>query len=224
MRRNRRSNCSRSLPVKKLAAVGLLCLSMLFASCAGENAAPKQSAAPAPQPGKIISFYPGQAAVAPGDKAQVCYGVENVKSVRFEPAVMEIRPLTTKCVWFTPPESMDLTLIAEGEDGKELRETIAVKVAAGAAPTTKTARQPVPQTGLIETFIATASSVSPGGSTMICYVLREQATMTMDPPSGPLGNDLRKCVQVRPTATTTYTLSASANGKTDSAKVKVTVE
>ncbi len=199
---------------------------LLLGSCASE--APK----PAPRAdargsAKILIFYPGQPAVAPGDQAQFCYGVENAVSVRLEPPVEEIRPLTTKCVWFKPSGSMKLTLVATGADGKDVRASIDITVKAGAPPATRVPAE-VPsgasEGSLIETFIATATSIPPGGGSTVCYVLRETAAVTLEPHSGDLGNDLRKCILLRPKATTSYTLTARAGEETDSATVTIRVE
>jgi hypothetical protein len=190
-----------------------------------ETKGPAGNAAEAkkPAPPKIVSFYPGQPAVAPGDQAQFCYGVEDAVSVRLEPPVEEIRPLTSKCVWFKPSGSMKLTLIATGAGGEEARESIDITVRAGAPASTVTP-ETAAASGIIETFVATATTVSPGGASTICYVLREPATLTMQPASGDLGSDLKKCVLVRPKATTKYTLTARAGGRSDSASVTVRVE
>lgn len=205
---------------------GLVGLLLLLAGCGPSEtkAPPGQGAGAAkPAPPKIVTFYPGQAAVAPGDQAQFCYGVENAVSVRLEPPVEEIRPLTSKCIWFKPSGSMQLTLIATGAGGDEARETIDITVRAGAPPSTATPGASA-EAGIIETFIATATTISPGGGSTICYVLREPAALTMQPASGDLGTDLKKCVLVRPKVTTKYTLTAKAGGRTDSASVTVRVQ
>ena len=198
---------------------------LLLASCATEPSKPA-SETEAPAPAKILSFYPGQPAVAPGDQAQFCYGVENAVSVRLEPPVEQIRPLTTKCVWFKPSGSMKLTLVATGADGKDVRASIDIAVKAGAPPATSVPVAPngAREGSLIETFIATATSIPPGGGSTVCYVLREPAAVTLQPPSGALGSDLRKCILLRPATTTTYTLTARAGEKSDSATVTIRVE
>lgn len=205
---------------------GLVGLLVLLAGCgSSETKAPSKQGAEAAKPAqpKIVSFYPGQPAVAPGDQAQFCYGVENAVSVRLEPPVEEIRPLTSKCVWFKPSGSMKLTLIATGAGGEESRESIDITVRSGAPSSMETPASSA-STGIIETFIATATTVSPGGGSTICYVLREPATLTMQPASGDLGTDLKKCVLVRPKATTKYTLTARAGGRSDSATVTIRVQ
>lgn len=180
---------------------------------------------------QIHFFYAGQAAVPPGEPAQVCYGVENATRLYLEPALAEVRPLSSKCVWVNAKETTDLTLVAVGEDGKEVRATATVTVKAGAPSSTRTdASAPAATTataapaGIIETFVATATKVPAGGVSTICYVVSKPAFLTLEPPQGDLGSELKKCVIVKPTATTTYTLTAKADGKTENAKVTVSVE
>ncbi len=180
-------------------------------------------AQPEPQPAKILFFYPGQASVSPGDQAQVCYGVENATSVRLEPSLAEIRPLSNKCVWVTPTATTELTLIATGEDGKEVSEKLTVTVKAGSPSSTRTAPAET-STRLIETFTATATTIPLGGGSTICYVLSEPATVRMSPAHGDLGNDQKKCVMVRPKETTTYTLKATGDGNSDTATVTIRVQ
>ena len=210
----------------RLALLAVVAGILLLVSCASE--APK----PAPEvdargSAKLLIFYPGQPAVAPGDQAQFCYGVENAVSVRLEPSVEQIRPLTTKCVWFKPSGSMKLTLVATGADGKDVRASIDITVKAGAPPATRVPAEAPSGAGegsLIETFIATATSIPPGGGSTVCYQLREPAAVTLQPSSGALGDDLRKCILLRPTATTAYTLTARAGEKSDSATITIRVE
>jgi hypothetical protein len=205
---------------------GLVGVLLLLAGCGPSETKTNSGQGPEavkPAPPKIVSFYPGQPAVAPGDQAQFCYGVEDAVSVRLEPPVEEIRPLTSKCVWFKPSGSMKLTLIATGAGGEEARESIDITVRTGAPSSTETPAASA-ASGIIETFIATATTVSPGGGSTICYVLREPATLTMQPASGDLGSDLKKCVLVRPKVTTKYTLTARGGGRSDSASVTVRVQ
>ncbi|MCW5963909.1 MAG: hypothetical protein KIT83_07715 [Bryobacterales bacterium] len=194
----------------------------LLAGCASEKPT-VETAQPKPQPAKILFFYPGQESVSPGDQAQVCYGVENATSVRLEPPLAEIRPLSNKCVWLTPKATTELTLVATGEDGVEVSEQLTVTVKAGSPASTRVAPS-VESAGLIETFTATTTTVPSGGGATICYVLSGPATLRMSPAQGDLGSDLKKCVLVRPKQTTTYTLRATAGGSTDTASVTIRVQ
>ncbi|MCU0227982.1 MAG: hypothetical protein MUF01_10120 [Bryobacterales bacterium] len=200
-------------------------LGMLLTGCGGggstaETAPPRPQAA---QPAKILFFYPGQESVSPGDQAQVCYGVENATSVRLDPPLADIRPLSNKCLWVTVKSTTPLRLIAQGEDGAEVEATMTVAVKAGSPSSTRTAPE-APASTLIETFTASTTTVSPGGGATICYVLSEPATLQMSPSQGNLGSDLKKCVLVKPQQTTTYTLTANGGGKTDSVSITIRVQ
>lgn len=205
-----------------MAFAALLVTLLLLSGCARETP-PAETSESQPQAARILFFYPGQASVSPGDQAQVCYGVEHATSVRLEPALAEIRPLSNKCVWVEPNKTMDLSLIARGEDGTEVSESLTLTVKAGSPSTSHVAPEPTSKR-LIETLAATATSISPGGGSTICYVLSEKAVVTMEPSSGDLGTDLKKCVLVRPNRTTTYTLTANAGGTSDKASVTIRVE
>lgn len=179
-----------------------------------------------PASARILYFYAGQAAVPPGEPAQICYGVENATSLRLEPGLTDVRPLSSKCVWIEAKQTTDLTLVAVGEDGKEVRASATVTVRAGAPSSTRTEETAAgtPSSSIIETFAATASKVPSGGMSTICYVISKPASLSLEPAQGDLGSELKKCVIVKPTTTTTYTLTANADGKTETAKVTVRVE
>lgn len=219
------SDSMRRLPLRLLSCCALSAVLLLSACSSSQPAAPAEKT---DLSAKISYFYPGQEAVPPGDSAQVCYGVEHATTLRLEPPVAEVRPLSNKCVWFEPKQTMDLTLIATGSDGKEVSSTVQVNVRAGAPSRTRdavpSASSGAASTGLIETFVATSTQISPGGASTICYVLGKEATLTMSPSQGDLGRDLKKCVLVKPTSTTTYTLTANAGGVTDKASVTVKVQ
>ncbi len=213
------------LPLRLLSFFALSAVLLLSACSSSQPAAPAEKTELS---AKINYFYPGQEAVPPGDSAQVCYGVENANTLRLDPPVVEVRPLSNKCVWFEPKQTMDLTLIATGPDGKEVSSKVQVSVLAGAPSRTRdavpSASSGAASTGVIETFVATSTQISAGGASTICYVLGKEATLTMSPSQGDLGKDLKKCVLVKPTSTTTYTLTANAGGVTDKASVTIKVQ
>lgn len=219
---------AKSLYLRMTAHSGMaaaICLCLLLLSACGASEEAVGGGQREPSPARILFFYTGQAAVPPGDPAQVCYGVENATSVRLEPALAEIRPLSNKCIWVEAKETMELTLIAVGEDGKEVSAPVMVTVKAGAPSAVREQpSQTESPSGLIETFAATATQVPAGGVSTICYVVSRPAALSIEPSQGDLGSDLKKCVIVRPAATTTYTLTASADGVTDKASVTVRVQ
>lgn len=78
---------------------------------------------------KITQFYASKREAARGESILVCYGVENARSVRIEPAIEEkLPPLPVKCLPFAPHRTTTLKLVAEGEKGGEATESITVRV------------------------------------------------------------------------------------------------
>ena len=78
---------------------------------------------------KITQFYASKQEADRGETVLVCYGVENARSVRIEPAIDDhLPPLPAKCIPFAPHRTTTLKLVAEGEKGGEATESITVKV------------------------------------------------------------------------------------------------
>ena len=53
-------------------------------------------------PVRILRFYASVGTLTPGDKAQLCYGVENARSVRIVPALPGVYPAYIQCVEIVP--------------------------------------------------------------------------------------------------------------------------
>ena len=68
-------------------------------------------------PVKILNFYASVGAVTIGEKALLCYGVENAKSVRISPSVQGVYPSINRCVEILPERTTHYTILAEGFDG-----------------------------------------------------------------------------------------------------------
>jgi hypothetical protein len=66
---------------------------------------------------RIIEFYATAGAVAPGQAAQLCYGVENAKSVWISPGVPGVYPSPGRCLNVVPDHTTHYTMLAEGFDG-----------------------------------------------------------------------------------------------------------
>src|SRR3954462_2939272 len=139
--------------------VWILCSAALLMGGCGSRTSP-EAVAPQPSPVKILQFYSNASSVAKGETALVCYGVENAKKVRLEPAIEEISPALTRCISYAPQSSTGLKLIATGADGNEANQTIHIDVVGVAAP---------PKGELIVSFVASARTVSPGQEVTLCY-------------------------------------------------------
>jgi hypothetical protein len=69
-------------------------------------------------PVRILRFYANAGSIAPGDRARLCYGVENAKSVRISPSVATVLPVANQCLDIVPEHTTHYTILAEGYDGK----------------------------------------------------------------------------------------------------------
>ena len=90
-------------------------------------------------PVRILRFYATKGSIAQGDKAQLCYGVENAKSVRILPPVASVEPAANRCLEIGPQHTTHYTIMAEGFDGRIITRPLTLVVET--APTTD--RQPV---------------------------------------------------------------------------------
>ena len=70
-----------------------------------------------PGPVRILRFYANTASVAAGDKARLCYGVENAKSVRISPSIATVAPAVNRCFEIVAERTTHYTMLAEGYDG-----------------------------------------------------------------------------------------------------------
>jgi hypothetical protein len=77
---------------------------------------------------KITQFYAAPAAIHQGEKTLVCYGVANAKAVHLEPALESITPTLSRCIQASPHKTTEYTLTAEDGLGRDVTQTILVKV------------------------------------------------------------------------------------------------
>ena len=82
----------------------------------------------APGPVKILRFYATSGLLLNGQKAQLCYGVENAKSVRIAPLAGEILPSSRRCLEIGPSHTTHYTILAEGYDGKMATQSLTLAV------------------------------------------------------------------------------------------------
>jgi hypothetical protein len=76
----------------------------------------------------------------------------------------------------------------------------------------------------IQSFYGSPGVVKRGETAQLCYGVANAKTVTLEPQSEPVWPSYSRCVDVKPTKTTTYTLTAQdANGHsvTQSLEIKV---
>ena len=109
----------------------------LCAACSSPKPKPETPAALPAGEVKITQFYTGASQIAPGEKAMICYGVENAKSVSLKPDVEKLGPAFSRCFDVTPQRSTRYTLTAEGFGARSVTASFEIQVvgrAAAAAP------------------------------------------------------------------------------------------
>lgn len=77
---------------------------------------------------KILTFYASPAIVPRGEKALVCYGVSNAKSVRIEPRIDDIKPAISRCLEVHPKADTEYKLTAVDAKGKEASQSFTLQV------------------------------------------------------------------------------------------------
>jgi len=88
-------------------------------------------------PVRILRIYASTGSIALGDKAQLCYGVENAKAVRISPSIDPVLPATNRCFEIVPDHTTHYTILAVGFDGRidHRSITLVVETAPAQSPT-----------------------------------------------------------------------------------------
>ena len=77
---------------------------------------------------KILNFYAAPGMIRRGEKALVCYGVANAKSIRLDPAVERVWPSTSRCFEVAPGRDTRYTLTAEDAEGHAAKASFVLQV------------------------------------------------------------------------------------------------
>lgn len=81
-----------------------------------------------PGPVRILRFYATVGLVLTGESAQICYGVENAKSVHIAPPLPGVYPSARRCLQVVPEHTTHYTILAEGYDGKVVMQSLTLPV------------------------------------------------------------------------------------------------
>lgn len=122
-------------PFSRLLAAGLLALLWsAFLAREPDTAAFVHSAGTAPGPVRILRFYASSGVLLTGEKAQLCYGVQNAKTVKIAPLVATLSPAANRCLEIVPKHTTHYTILAEGFDGKVVAQSLTLAVQKPADP------------------------------------------------------------------------------------------
>ena len=77
---------------------------------------------------KILQFYAAPGLISRGQKALVCYGTVNARSVRLDPTVDRIYPALSRCFEVAPTRDTRYTLVAEDANGNTAMQSFVLQV------------------------------------------------------------------------------------------------
>jgi hypothetical protein len=77
---------------------------------------------------KILQFWAEPGAVRHGERALVCYGVANAKSVRIEPHIEDVGPALSRCLEVFPKHTTEYKLTAVDAQGHSATGSIVLRV------------------------------------------------------------------------------------------------
>lgn len=195
-------------------------VALLLALSACRTQPEASPAKPAPAPVRILHFYASAPEVAAGEAVTICYGVENARAVRLDPPVEQLKPLFNRCFPVSPSRTTTYTLTAEGAGGGTASASFTVRVRSSGA----SSEPPRQAEGMIRLFAASAEEVRPGETVTLCYGVAGAVSVRVEPYGLPLEPAEKYCFLVKPPATTTYVLTATAaDGRREQAQLIVRV-
>jgi hypothetical protein len=106
------------LLIRVLSAVALLAVVWRVGSMGGTGADSWVRPVGGPRgPVRILQFYATTGMLVAGEKAKLCYGVENARAVHISPRLAGVVPSANRCLEIVPERTTHYTILAEGFDG-----------------------------------------------------------------------------------------------------------
>jgi len=155
---------------------------------------------------QIIRFEANPLTIQPGQQSTLSWTTQNATQV----SISGVGNVTANgSTTVTPAQTTTYTLSATGSDGRTVTAPITVTVASGAIPQ-------------VVVFVATPQNIDAGSSTKLCWQVTGATSIQIQPGVGTNLN-ANDCATVSPTATTTYTLTATNATGTIQANATVNV-
>ena len=183
---------------------------IMLTRCGGSE---KKATGPAAarEEARITQLYTTSAQVARGERALVCYGVENATTVWIEPPRQELSAALSRCVEVFPTADTTYRLTAEGPDRKAVTRELKVTVGS-------------PRAKIVNVNVS-ALEVKAGDLVNLCYTVEHAKAVTIEPIGFRGGNRDKGCVSDQPRKSREYTISAlGADGDKDEERVTVRVK
>jgi len=112
-----------------LVVAALLAIWALSAMRRGGEEAWIQPVGTARPPVRILQFYASVGILTAGQRALLCYGVENARSVTISPSIEGVYPSLGRCVEILPQHTTHYMIMAEGYDGRVATQSLTLPVA-----------------------------------------------------------------------------------------------
>ena len=161
---------------------------------------------------QIVRFEGSPLSIAPGQQSTLSWTTSGATQVSIS-GVGAVTPNGSTTV--SPATTTTYTLSATSSDGKTVTAPITITVATGSVPQ-------------VVVFVATPTTIDAGSSTKLCWQVTGATAISIQPGVGSNLN-ANDCATVSPTATTTYTLTATnstgqiqANATVNVGSVKIT--
>ena len=190
-----------------------LALAVWLAGCSSTPRPASSTSQAGAETPKINQFYATNPNLPRGEKALLCYGVENAKTVWLEPPRQELSAALTRCVEVEPTGTTTYTLTAEGAAGPPAKQSLTVTVGA-------------PRVHIVEVNVSSLT-VKRGGKVTLCVNASNAVAVDIEPLHfhSTHGRGAGACTDDHPQKTTTYTVSAiGAGGEKDQERVTVQVK
>ncbi len=113
---------------------------------------------------RILRFYASVGLVMTGESAELCYGVENAKSVRISPPLPNVYPSARRCLQVVPKHTTHYTILAEGYDGKVAVQSLTLPVESAPA-----VRSPSMSVAMVDYFPSAAAIAFSANGPMTSY-------------------------------------------------------
>lgn len=162
--------------------------------------------APGASDPRIIRFEAIPTNIISGESSMLSWTTEGASTVTIT-GVSGTLPLSGSTS-VSPTQTTTYTLTATGADGRSVSASAIVTVSNGQLPR-------------IVSFSGTPTSINPGDSSQLCWVVENATTITIAPGVGTQNNSA--CVTVTPTTTTTYVLTGRNGNGVSTAQTTITV-
>ena len=164
---------------------------------------------PTANPAQILRFQAEPDRIISGNETELCYGVEGATSAQIQPGIGTVDPVTENCIPVSPSATTTYTLTATNPDGESIDRQSTIEVVARPAR--------------ILRFQANPARILTGDRTQLCYGVEGATSTQIQPGIGTVDPVAENCIPVSPSATATYTLTAT-NPDGESIDRQTTVE